>query len=136
MLSLAGLTSERIGIARETDAGGANPSEPTPKTLKAEVRQDRVEVCDKIIAVFRAKPSSDWRKLIAFSKQWKTLAARWAFRPAHSVGLGGGAVIPVLITMLLMVQKQRDACLRSNWMKIDFTDWRGEAHVWPTRDDT
>ena len=79
MSSLAGLTSERIGIARETDAGGANPSEePPPKTLKAEVRQDRVEVCDKIIAVFRAKPSSDWRKLIAFSKQWKTLAGRWA----------------------------------------------------------
>jgi len=81
-----GLTSERVGVGRQTDAGGANSSaEPPPRTLKAEVRQDRVEVCDKIIAVFRAKPSSEWRKLIAFSKQWKILSDSLFQRLQHRV---------------------------------------------------
>ena len=33
------------------------------------------EVADKLITVFRQRNQADWRKLIAFSKQWPSLAA-------------------------------------------------------------
>ncbi|KAK9806423.1 hypothetical protein WJX73_005207 [Symbiochloris irregularis] len=66
-------------VAQEapSDSAGARqagtPSTSAPQTLKEEVRQDRIEVCDKLITVFSAKSPDEWRKLIAASKQWPLL---------------------------------------------------------------
>ena len=72
----AGTVSERIGITREAQPGLPTPEQTPLANLREEAREDRRQVCDKIIAVFKAKPSSDWRKLIAFSKQWSSLSDR------------------------------------------------------------
>ena len=45
-------------------------------TLKQEAQQDREKVADKLIAVFADKTPAEWRKLIAHSKQWPSLADR------------------------------------------------------------
>lgn len=47
-------------------------------TLKQEALQDRQEVADKLITVFMGKAPAEWRKLIAFSKRWPTLADRYS----------------------------------------------------------
>lgn len=47
--------------------------ENTSISLKQEAVQERKEICDKLIAVFRGRPSEDWRKLIVYSKQWPLL---------------------------------------------------------------
>lgn len=69
--------SETIGIHRKSrgvDDGRVLLT--TPTTLRAEAKQDKIAVCDKIIQIFLQKPSSQWRKLIAFSKQWSSLQER------------------------------------------------------------
>ena len=71
--------SETIGIARNRDSQSSDRIElPRPATLRAEAKQDKIAICDKIIRIFLEKPSSQWRKLIAFSKQWSTLHERSA----------------------------------------------------------
>ncbi len=44
------------------------------RTLKDEARRSNQEVYDKLIAVFEQRRPDSWRKLIAVSKQWPTLA--------------------------------------------------------------
>ena len=81
-LCFLGSISERIGISRP--AGESDPAtDGVAANLREEARKDRIRVCDKIIAVFRAKPSSDWRKLIAFSKQWSSLHERCTVCTIH-----------------------------------------------------
>ena len=57
--------------------------------MKKLALQEKVQVADKLIKAFQSKPQSDWRKLIAFSKQWPQLAdsvfARCGIRVAHVV---------------------------------------------------
>lgn len=53
-------------------------------TLKEEAVRDRRAVADKLIGVFADKAPPEWRKLIAFSKQWPMLADRSA---AFSAGV-------------------------------------------------
>ena len=43
-------------------------------TLKEQAAASNREVYDKLIEVFRSKKPADWRKLIAYSKQWPSLA--------------------------------------------------------------
>ena len=43
-------------------------------TLKEEARRSNKEVFDRLIDAFLSRPSEDWRKLIAFSKQWPSLS--------------------------------------------------------------
>jgi hypothetical protein len=43
-------------------------------SLREEARQSNQEVYDKLIDVFMQKTPEEWRKLIAFSKQWPSLA--------------------------------------------------------------
>lgn len=49
-----------------------NPS--TYSTLREEARDSNREVYDRLIDVFSQRSTEDWRKLIAFSKQWPSLA--------------------------------------------------------------
>jgi hypothetical protein len=52
-------------------------------SLKQEAAASNQEVCDKLVDVFSTKDPADWRKLIAYSKQWPVLAQgvfdRWAW---------------------------------------------------------
>lgn len=45
---------------------------------RSQEKQAEQSVADKLIAVFASKSPAEWRKLIAFSKQWPTLADRQA----------------------------------------------------------
>jgi hypothetical protein len=47
---------------------------PAATTLKQEAVASNREVSDKLIEVFRSKKPADWRKLIAYSRQWAMLA--------------------------------------------------------------
>ena len=42
--------------------------------MKKLAKKEQLKVADKLIKAFQSKPQSDWRKLIAFSKQWPQLA--------------------------------------------------------------
>lgn len=42
--------------------------------MPREARRDRTAVCDKLIEVFSSRKLEEWRKLIAYSRQWPTLA--------------------------------------------------------------
>ncbi|PSC75274.1 cytochrome P450 [Micractinium conductrix] len=56
---------------------GAPPPPPTAAqggSLKAEAVASNREVSDKLIEVFRSKKPAEWRKLIAYSRQWPVLA--------------------------------------------------------------
>lgn len=54
--------------------GGAGPAAPGSATLRTAAEASNNEVYDKLILVFGERDSSEWRKLIAFSKQWPNLA--------------------------------------------------------------
>ncbi|KAI3427115.1 hypothetical protein D9Q98_007052 [Chlorella vulgaris] len=58
-------TRRRRGEPLMSDASG---------TLKQQAVASNNEVSDKLIAVFQEKQLSEWRKLIAYSKQWPMLA--------------------------------------------------------------
>jgi hypothetical protein len=45
-----------------------------PKSLRSEAQQSNQEVYDRLIDVFMSRSSEEWRKLIAHSSQWPTLA--------------------------------------------------------------
>ncbi|KAL6781134.1 CGL143 [Auxenochlorella protothecoides x Auxenochlorella symbiontica] len=47
---------------------------PKSQSLRAEAVQSNNEVYDKVIEVFADKKPSAWRKLIAYSKQWRGMA--------------------------------------------------------------
>lgn len=57
---------------RRRGEGPAAP--PGGGSLKQEAVQSNREVSDKLIEVFRQKKPAEWRKLIAYSKQWPVLA--------------------------------------------------------------
>ena len=43
-------------------------------TLKEEAQKSNAEVYDRLIDTFMSRPREDWRKLIAYSKQWPSLS--------------------------------------------------------------
>ncbi len=58
-------------------ATGPSPSSAASlagTTLKQEAQASNQEVYDKLIDVFQQKTPEEWRKLIAFSRQWPSLA--------------------------------------------------------------
>lgn len=55
-----------------TSEGFAPPKE-TGSVRKLAEKEQRM-VCDKLIKAFQSKPQNEWRTLIAYSKQWPTLA--------------------------------------------------------------
>ena len=71
------MVTEQSPINTATARQSTPASTSAPATLKEEVRQDRAEVCDKLINVFLAKSPDEWRKLIAASKQWPLLCDRY-----------------------------------------------------------
>ena len=42
--------------------------------LPREAKRDRAAVCDKLIEVFSSRKLEEWRKLIAYSRQWSSLS--------------------------------------------------------------
>ncbi len=58
--------------AASRNAGDTSTSKPA--TLREEAAASNAEVYDKLIAVFQQRQPSEWRKLIAFSKQFPKLA--------------------------------------------------------------
>lgn len=54
-------------------AQGFAPPQETGSVRKL-AKKEQIKVADKLIKAFQSKPQSDWRKLIAFSKQWPQLA--------------------------------------------------------------
>jgi hypothetical protein len=69
----------------EADARQAAQASTSGQTLKQEAQRDRAAVADKLIAVFLDKAPAEWRKLIAFSKQWPSLADRYSAIPCLRV---------------------------------------------------
>ena len=59
-----------------TSAHGQPPSRPS-KSLRKEAETEKAKVCDRLIALFQEKPVKEWRQLMAFSKQWPMLRARY-----------------------------------------------------------
>lgn len=72
-----------------TPWAGASAAAATQPTLKQQAQSSNQEVYDRLIEVFQQKTPEEWRKLIAFSKQWPSLVQgvldRW-----DSGGEGGG----------------------------------------------
>ena len=69
---------------------GAPPPPPTAAqggSLKAEAVASNREVSDKLIEVFRSKKPAEWRKLIAYSRQWPVLARGVLDRCRRGCGL-------------------------------------------------
>ena len=66
-------TEERATSHAEASTSNASTSEPILTR-----KQSQEALADKLIALFAAKTPEEWRKLIAFSKQWSTLADRCA----------------------------------------------------------
>ncbi len=71
--------------------GTAPAAPPVPGgSLKQEAVQSNREVSDKLIDVFQQKKPAEWRKLIAYSKQWPVLAQgvldRWVLPWQGCVG--------------------------------------------------
>ena len=62
-------TRQRRGASAAPDAPPAAHA-----TLKSEAAASNREVSDKLIEVFRSKQPAEWRRLIAYSKQWPMLA--------------------------------------------------------------
>lgn len=81
---------EQEAAQRSYEQTQAGTSQPT-------TRQDQIQVCDKIIAIFRARPSSDWRRLIAFSKQWNNLSDRCANSQSQSVNSAEFSFMPNIL---------------------------------------
>lgn len=67
-------TRERASSHLQASTSDATTSEPILTR-----KQSQESVADKLIDLFATKTPDEWRKLIAFSKQWSTLADRCAF---------------------------------------------------------
>ena len=55
----------------------ATPGFAPPKeagSIKKQAQKEKAAVEDKLIAAFQSKPKGEWRKLLAFSKRWPSLA--------------------------------------------------------------
>jgi hypothetical protein len=63
-----GASQGRQGQPSSADAA------PIPRSFKQQAVADRTAIADKLIAVFEQRSTEEWRKLIAFSKQWPALA--------------------------------------------------------------
>ena len=80
--SAAKLEADRSGgsqMASERHSGQATTSGRQFNSklgIRSQERQAEQSVADKLISVFANKTPTEWRKLIAFSKQWPTLADR------------------------------------------------------------
>lgn len=68
-------------MAASRDAGQASTSKPA--TLRDEAAASNAEVYDKLIDVFQQRQPSEWRKLIAYSKQFPKLAEGVLARCVH-----------------------------------------------------
>ena len=60
--------------AQENPPQHSAPFEETLPPLPPEAKRQRIAVCDKLINVFSSRKMEDWRKLIAYSRQWPSLA--------------------------------------------------------------
>uniref|UniRef100_A0A7N0UZ35 Uncharacterized protein n=1 Tax=Kalanchoe fedtschenkoi TaxID=63787 RepID=A0A7N0UZ35_KALFE len=66
----------RSGGARDDEGSSSNPEEGDGNEKAEEIDENKMtRVCDKLIGVFMVdKPTpTDWRRLIAFSKEWSNL---------------------------------------------------------------
>lgn len=68
----AGLVAVRP--APQQASASASSADTRPPISRTQ-QQSPTEVADKLIEVFRQRSQAEWRKLIAFSKQWPSLAA-------------------------------------------------------------
>jgi hypothetical protein len=57
----------------QADLGGYAPPKETG-SVKKQALKDQIEIYDRLISAFQAKPRPEWKKLIAFSKKWPELA--------------------------------------------------------------
>lgn len=73
-------------------AGAAAP--PAGGSLKQEAVQSNREVSDKLIDVFQQKKPAEWRKLIAYSRQWPVLAQGVFDRRGGRCAEGDAVVCP------------------------------------------
>lgn len=55
--------------------------------MKKQAQKEQIAVCDKLIKAFQSKPQNEWRTLIAYSKQWPTLADKVFSRCAQPLKL-------------------------------------------------
>lgn len=63
---------------RRESHGEAGSSPGIPTSWKQEAQADGDAIADKLIALFEQRSGQEWRKLLAFSKQWPSLADKWA----------------------------------------------------------
>lgn len=70
----ASASDEPLPSTRRSKPRHRDASNDPPLTLKEEARQSNEGVYDKLIDAFLMRTPEEWRKLIAFSKQWPSLA--------------------------------------------------------------
>lgn len=71
--AIAQQAAERAGSNAAASTSDASASEPILTR-----KQSQEAVADKLIDLFATKTPAEWRKLVAFSKQWASLADRCA----------------------------------------------------------
>lgn len=118
----APVVADAPSTRRRREQRGAEPAAPQAAaqqaaagTLKQEAAASNREVSDKLIEVFQAKKPADWRKLIAYSRQWPMLAQgvldRWAGCSPAKLGAAvqaccAAAALPDLCLLDCVVQLQ------------------------------
>lgn len=74
--STSGRSGSGIGFGSAARERGEQRTEPLVSggSVRAEAKRDQRQVADKLIAVFQERESDGWRRLIASSQLWPTLA--------------------------------------------------------------
>ncbi|KAK9816359.1 hypothetical protein WJX74_002362 [Apatococcus lobatus] len=61
-------------VATEDSHQQSAPAADSMPPLPPEAKRQRIAICDKLINVFSSRKMDEWRKLIAYSRQWPSLA--------------------------------------------------------------
>ncbi|KAK9804314.1 hypothetical protein WJX72_006307 [[Myrmecia] bisecta] len=129
--SRQGSVTESSSAAAPTTSGSSGRSRERSGSLRSEALRDRQEICDKLISVFVARKPEEWRKLIAFSKQWPTLSnslfARIEQRSKTEADDGAKLEMKRLLRRLKSVHEelQQYNALLAKFRKAPSYDWEG-----------
>ena len=127
---LAAAPSRESQAAPERQSGQASTSGREFNSMvsrRSQEKQAEQSVADKLIAVFASKTPAEWRKLIAFSRQWPTLADRCSTVLSPCRLDGSHPVTP-----LLTARHIKDVCISSHWECIILNAKGGHENASPT----
>ncbi|KAK9848032.1 hypothetical protein WJX84_010233, partial [Apatococcus fuscideae] len=68
------LLPQATALAQDSTPRQVEVTASRAPALPREAKRDRAAVCDKLIEVFSSRKLEEWRKLIAYSRQWSSLS--------------------------------------------------------------